>query len=93
MSGRAKRVLFYTVALLAAPLVAIPWEKGTPEFALSLATSGLFIAVASIYVLWGELRPKTRGLLGFKLIATTLITLVFGVGLVVGSVVYLLRGR
>jgi hypothetical protein len=93
MSGRAKRVLFYTFALLASPVIAIPWKKGTPAFAVSLVLSGLFITAASFYVLRDELKPETRGLLGAKLVAATLITLVFGVGLVVGSVVYLIGGR
>ena len=93
MSGRAKRVLTYAVALLVAPLPVIPWERGTPEFALSLVPCGLFLTFVSFYVLRDELRPATRGLLGFKLVAATLVTLLFGAGLVVGAAVYLLRGR
>lgn len=87
MSERAKRVLVYTVALLAAPPF-IPFERGTAGFALSLVPCGLFIAAASCYVLRGELRPGSRGLLGFRLIATTLVMLAFGAALAAGSVVY-----
>lgn len=93
MSERARRVLVYTIALLASPLPVMPFERGTRAFALSLVPCGLFIVVASFYVLRGELRPGSRGLLGMKLIATTLITLVFGAALAVGSVVYFLRAR
>jgi hypothetical protein len=88
MSDRTKRVLVYTVALLAAPPLAMPFERGTPAFALSLVPCGLFIAAASLYVLRGELRHRAHGLLGLKLIATTLITLAFGAALAAGSVVY-----
>jgi len=90
MSERTKRVLVYTVALLAAPPIAIPFERGTPAFALSLVPCGLFIAAASCYVLRGELRLGSHGLLGLKLIVTTLITLLFGAALAAGSVVYVL---
>jgi hypothetical protein len=89
MSGRAKRILVYTVGLLVAPLPVMPFEKGTPAFALSLVPCGLFIVAASVYVLRGELEFRSRGLLGLKLIAATLITLAFGAALAVGSVVYL----
>jgi hypothetical protein len=76
------------MSLLAVPPLAIPFEKGTPAFALSLVPCGLFIALASLYLLRGELRPGSRGLLGLKLIAVTLITLVFGAALAAGSLVY-----
>ena len=89
MSGRARRILVYTVALLTAPLPVMPFEKGTPAFALSLVPCGLFIVLASVYVLRGELGLRSHGLLGMKLIATTLITLAFGAALLAGSVVYL----
>jgi len=43
MSERARRVLVYTVALLASPLPVMPFERGTRAFALSLVPCGLFI--------------------------------------------------
>ena len=88
MSGRAKRIFVYTLALLTAFMPAMPFERGTPAFALSLVPSGLFIALASAYVLRGELGYSSHGLLGMKLIVTTLITLVLGVALAAGSLVY-----
>lgn len=91
MSGRAKRVLVYTAALLTAPLPVMPWERGTHEFALSLAPCGLILALGSLYALRGELRQQARGLLGQKIVAASGITLLFGASLLVGSVVYLLR--
>ena len=89
MSGRAKRVLVYTVALLVAPLPVMPFERGTPAFVLSLVPCGLVIASASFYVLRGELRLKARGLLGNKLVASSFITLLFGAAMLVGAVVHL----
>lgn len=93
MSERAKRILVYTVALLAVPLPVIPFERGTPEFALTLVPCGLFIAAASFYVLRGELQLRSHGLLSLKLIVTTLITLAFGLALATGSVVYIFVNR
>ena len=89
MSGRARRIFVYTVALLTAPLPVMPFEKGTRAFALSLVPCGLFIVVASVYVLRGELGLRSRGLLGMKLVVTTLITMVFGMALLAGCVVYI----
>lgn len=92
MSGRAKRVLVYAAALLLSPLPLTPCERGTREFALAHSACGLALALGSLYVLRGELRLKARGLLGQKLVAASSVTLLFGAALVVGSVVYLLRG-
>jgi hypothetical protein len=89
MSGRAKRVLVYALALLTAPLPVMPFEKGTRAFALSLVPCALFIVLASVYVLRGELGLRSRGLLGTKLVAATLITMAFGMALLAGSVVYI----
>ncbi|HEX8500519.1 MAG TPA: hypothetical protein VF659_08015 [Pyrinomonadaceae bacterium] len=92
MSGRAKRVLVYTAALLTAPLPVMPFGRGTREFALALVPCGLSLALASLYVLRGEWRLGSRGLLGTKLLAASLITLAFGASLLAGSVAYLLTG-
>ena len=91
VSGRARRVLVYTASLLASPLPVMPHEKGTREFALALAACGVVLSLSSLYVARGELRLKSRGLLGNKLLASSLITLVFGALLLLGSVVYLVR--
>ena len=93
MSGRARRVLIYTASLLLAPLPVMPYERGTREFAFALIACGAILAHASFYVARGEWRVKPRSLLGDKLLASSLITLLFGVSLVVGSVVYLLRSQ
>lgn len=93
MSGRAKRVLVYTAALLGAPLPLMPFEKGTREFAMAVAACGLALSLGSFYVLRGELRLRARGLLGTKLVAASAITLLFGAGLLAGSVVYLFVNR
>lgn len=92
MSGRARRVLVYTAALLLAPMPVMPFEKGTREFAWAVVACGAVLALASFYVARGEWRLKHRGLLGDKMLASSLITLLFGVLMVVGAVVYLGRG-
>lgn len=91
ISGRAKRVIVYTTALLVAPMPVMPYEKGTREFAFALIACGVILSLASFYVVRGEMRLKFRSLLGNKLLASSLITLLFGVLLVAGSIVYLVK--
>ena len=92
MSNRAKRVLVYTAALLLAPLPVIPFVPGTREFAFALITCGTILSLSSIYVARG-MRSSGRDLLGNKLIATSLITLVFGLSMLVGrSYIFSVRG-
>jgi hypothetical protein len=89
LSGRAKRVLVYTASLLVAPLPLMPYVKGTREFAFALVVCGAILSLGSFYVARGELKLKARGLLGNKLVASSLITLLFGLGILVGSLIYL----
>lgn len=91
MSNRAKRVLVYTASLLLAPLPVMPFEPGTREFAWSLVPCSIVVSVGSFYVARGELRAKARDMLGMKLIGASVITLLFGVALFVGTLIYLLR--
>ena len=91
MSGRAKRVLIYTAALLIAPMPIMPYEKGTRAYVFAIMTCGLILALSSFYVAQGELKIKPRGLLGNKLLASSIITLLFGGLLFVGSILYLSR--
>lgn len=91
MSGRARRVLVYTAALLLAPLPIMPTERGTPAFAAALMVWGAVLGLASLYVVQGERKLRHRGLLGNKLLASALLTLVFSVAVFVGAGVYLLR--
>jgi hypothetical protein len=88
ISGRAKRVLVYTAALLFAPLPVMPFEKGTRQYVLAIMACGAILSLASFYVVRGELRLKARGLLGNKLLAASFITLLFGLSMLLGSVVY-----
>lgn len=88
-SGRARRVLVYTSALLLAPLPVMPYARGTREFALALTACGIILTLSSLYLARGELSLKHRGLLGNKLLASSLITLLFGLGMAVGSILYL----
>jgi hypothetical protein len=67
----------------------MPFVPGTREFAWALALCGVLLAAASYYVARGEWRLGHRGLLGQKLLATSLITLVLGMALVAGSFVWL----
>ena len=67
----------------------MPYEKGTREYALAIMACGTILALSSFYVVQGEMRLKSRSLLGNKLLATSLITLLFGMLIFVGSIVYL----
>lgn len=89
ISGRAKRVLVYTASLLIAPMPVMPYEKGTREFALAVMACGAILALSSFYVVRGEMKLKARTLLGNKLLAASIITLLFGMLMFVGSIVYL----
>ena len=91
MSGRAKRVLVYTVGLLLAPLPVMPFAKGTREFLYGVAACGAALSLASLYVVRGELRFRRRGALGAKLLAASFITLACGLALLLGALVYLGR--
>jgi hypothetical protein len=91
ISGRGKRVVIYTASLLIAPLPIIPFEKGTRDFALAVLACGAIISMSSLYVVEGERRLKSRSLLGHKLLATASITLLFGLFMAIGSVVFLKR--
>jgi hypothetical protein len=91
MSNRAKRVLVYTAALLLAPLPVMPFEAGTREFAYSLVPCSIILSLGSLYVARGELRTKARDMLGMKLIGASVVTLLFGVAMFAGTLIYLLR--
>jgi hypothetical protein len=91
ISGRAKRVVIYTASLLIAPLPIMPYEKGTRNFALAVLACGVIISMSSFYVVEGERRLKSRSLLNLKLLATASITLLFGLFMSIGSVVFLVR--
>jgi hypothetical protein len=91
LSARAKRVLVYTACLLIAPLPVMPTEKGTREFALALIACGAILALSSFYVVQGEMRIRPRMLVGTKLLISAFITLLFGIAMLAGSLVYLIR--
>ena len=81
-------MLVYTAALLIAPMPVMPYEKGTREFVLALMVCGAILSVGSFYVAHGEARLTNRGLLGNKMLASSIITLLFGMGMLVGAIVY-----
>jgi hypothetical protein len=89
MSGRAKRVLVYTAALLIAPVPLMPFVRGTWEFASAVLACGVILGAGSFYAARGEWRVRPRGLLGNKLLAASVITWLFGVGLAAWSLVWL----
>jgi hypothetical protein len=91
ISGRANRVLVYTTSLLTAPMPIMPFEKGTREFALAVIACGVLLSLASFYVVKGEKNLKSRSLLGMKLLAAATITLLFGLSMTVGAIVYLIQ--
>jgi hypothetical protein len=69
----------------------MPYVKGTREFALALTACGAILSLGSFYVARGELKLEARGLLGNKLSAASLITLLFGLSMLVGAIIYLVR--
>lgn len=91
MSGRGKRVLVYTIALLVAPMPVMPYEKGTREFAIGVLACGVILALASLYVIRGELKITPRSLLGNKLLASSIITFLFGLLIMIGSIAWLAK--
>ena len=91
ISGRAKRVIVYTASLLIAPMPIMPYEKGTREYALAIMVCSIILIVSSSYVVRGEMRLTARSLVGNKLLAASLITLLFGMLMLVGAIVYLSR--
>jgi hypothetical protein len=93
MSGRAKRVLVYTVSLLVAPMPVMPFERGTREFALAVMACGAILTLSSFYVARGEIKLKARSLLGNKLLAASIITLLFGASMFAGSILYLVLSK
>jgi hypothetical protein len=92
MSGRGKRVLVYTASLLIAPMPIMPFVKGTREYVLAVVACGAILSLSSFYVVKGEMKLKSRSLVGNKLLATAIITLLFGASLLVGSLIYFIRG-
>jgi hypothetical protein len=89
INGRAKRVLIYTASLLIAPMPVMPYERGTREYALAIVACGALLSLSSFYVARGEAKLKHRSLLGNKLLAASLITLLFGMLMLLGSILYL----
>jgi hypothetical protein len=69
----------------------MPYERGTREFALALIACGVFLTLSSFYVVDGERRLKARSLVGNKLLVASIITLLFGLTMALGSIVYLIR--
>lgn len=92
-SSRTKRVIVYTISLLTAPLPVMFFEKGTREFAIALIGCGTILGLSSLYVAAGERRLRHRSLLGNKLLATSVITLLFAAVLVIGSIIFLACSR
>ncbi|HEY0081009.1 MAG TPA: hypothetical protein VGB73_20560 [Pyrinomonadaceae bacterium] len=91
LSGRAKRVLVYTCALLLSPMPLMPYVPGTREFALALIPCAVMLTLASFYVVRGEWRVKARPLVGQKLLAASVITFGFGLSLLAGAIAFLIR--
>ena len=91
ISGRAKRVIVYTASLLIAPIPVMPYEKGTREFVLAIIVCSIILILSSFYVVRGEMRLTSRSLVGNKLLASSLITLLFGIVMLGGAIVYLSR--
>lgn len=71
----------------------MPYEKGTREFVLALTLCGAILTLSSFYVVRGELGVKSRPLYATKMLIAAVITLFFGISLLAGSLIYLVRGK
>lgn len=69
----------------------MPFEKGTREFALAVVACGVVLSLSSFYVVSGEKRLQSRSLLGKKLLAAATMTLLFGLSMTVGAIIYLIQ--
>lgn len=69
----------------------MPYEKGTRAFVLAILACGVILTLSSFYVVQGELKIKHRNLLGNKLLVSSIITLLFGGLLILGSILFLSR--
>jgi hypothetical protein len=56
---------------------------------MAVLACGFVVGLSSLYLLGSEASFRTHGLLGYKLLATSMITLLFSVGMIVGSIVWL----
>jgi hypothetical protein len=70
----------------------MPFVKGTREYVLAILACSVILSLSSFYVVRGEMKLKNRSLVGNKLLSAALITLLFGAALLVGSLVYFIRG-
>jgi hypothetical protein len=70
-------------------MLAMPYSKGSREFPFAIMGWAAVMILSSAYLLHGELKLKSRCLLGYKLLATSLITLLFSVSVLVGCIVHL----
>jgi hypothetical protein len=70
-------------------MLVMPFSQGSRDFAWALIGFSAILICSSFYVLRGEMQIKSRSLLGNKLMATSLITLLFAIFLLVGSIVRL----
>jgi hypothetical protein len=90
-SSRSQRVIAYAASLLAAPLPLIPYERAEHAFVFALIATGVILASGSLYVAYGEWRLEHRSLLGNKLLVSGIITLIFALCIIGGSLLYLAR--
>jgi heme/copper-type cytochrome/quinol oxidase subunit 3 len=93
ISGRAKRVIVYTAALLIAPMPVMPYERGTREYVPAIMVCSIILILSSFYVARGEMKLTSRSLVGNKLLAASLITLLFGILMLLGASVYLVESK
>jgi hypothetical protein len=69
----------------------MPFARGTREYVLAIMGYGIILVLSSFYVVRGELKLTHRSLVGNKLLAASVITLLFGMLILVGAIVYLRR--
>lgn len=72
-------------------MTIMPFERGTREYVLAIMGCGIILVISSFYVVRGEMKLTHRPLVGNKLLAASIITLLFGMLMLGGAVVYLRR--
>jgi hypothetical protein len=91
VTAASRRVLVYTLTLLVSPMPAMPFVRGTRPFVLSLLACALMLMAGSYYAVRGEFGRRGRPLYATKMLIAAVMTLTFGAGIFVGSLVWLLR--
>jgi len=71
----------------------MPFEPRTRQFYVALVATATILGLASFYVMRGELRAKNRPLVGTKMLASSIITLLFAIFMLACSIIYFVQPK